>query len=320
MKVKNIYKLSFLVALPVGVIACNNGYSSSADSIADNHAKVQNGKISTNKYLNSVVPLLFSISPDGGTGICSGTLLDANTVLTAAHCVLDMKNKLSGKAYKAKNIIDKDSSFIFLSKDSSKAVSIGENYKDLSKTADGYLIDKIYVHKYAYRGVKVLKNGNLNIVDANDINDLAIIKLSRPASNSVLFPILATNNPKPNTKAVIAGYGVNVGDGVKVKDPLDGDSGTLRVADSYFTYSEPSGKLIAVGGMVKKGKKSYYTKICQGDSGGPDFMKKKNVYVLTGVHSFGFGDECGIADREAVSMSIAAYYSWITSDYIQQSI
>lgn len=322
MKLNKFYKSLVVLISSTSLLACNSGASEGNNLGSPNmDSKVQNGSIVKDPFLNSTVPLIVIITPEGN-GFCSGTLIDANTVLTAAHCALDMKTKALNKSYTEKNVIKPNNLKIILSKDPSQPIDLyGFEMKNLKlkDVADIYSVKDVYVHQYAFRGAKVAING-FNLTDGSDLNDLAILKLEKEAPNNYGFPKLATKNPNPNTKELIVGYGVNVGDGVKIRDRSEGDSGTLRKADSIFIDSYFDGKLLDVGGFVKRGKKSVYSKICSGDSGGPDFQKIKGDYVITGVHSFGDGDDCGMPDTPSTSMSVAAYSNWISGGYKTQSI
>lgn len=310
----------------IGLSACNSGSagvsnpavkSLSVNSNSNNiFPFVQNGSVVTEPVLNSTIPLIL-METDGGISICTGTLLDANTVLTAAHCAINMPAKKSGDTYSISNVLKPSNIKIYLSKNPEKAISLadGGGLATLNRIANSYSVKEVYVHKYAFRSAEVLKNGGFNLNDGGDLNDLAILKLNDLVPNNYDFPQLATTNPSPNAKQVIAGYGVNVGRGVKLDDPADGDAATLRKAKSLFIQSDFGGKLLDVGGFVKKGSQSIYTKICQGDSGGPDFLKVKGKYILTGVHSFGDGSECGQPNTPSTSISVAAYNDWITGGY-----
>lgn len=321
MKLNKFYKSLLVLISSTSLIACNNGYSEgNAVGGAGISSKVQNGSLVKDPGLNSIVPLILITSSDG-TSICSGTLLDEYTVLTASHCVLNMKKKKPAIAYKNSDVIDAGSIQVFLSKNPHKPINLQNinSRSQLLEIADFYNVKHVYAHNYAFRSAEVGDNG-FNLNDGGDLNDLAILKLGRATPDSYEFPKLATKNPLPNSKQIIVGYGVNIGDGVKIKDKANGDSGVLRQSETLFIDSSFSGKLLDVGGYVKRGKKSVYAKICQGDSGGPDFQKVKGEYIITGVHSFGDGEDCGKPDTPSTSISVAKYRAWINGDYKTQSI
>ncbi|MDD3267342.1 MAG: trypsin-like serine protease [Burkholderiales bacterium] len=333
MKLGKACKLLLITVPSLGVVSCNSGYSASSASGLNqqvntgsaNQSKlsnssssfipfVQNGEEVVDPVLNSMVPLLL-ITTSSGTSICTGTLLDNNTVLTAAHCVLKFDKKNSGLEYKRNDVVSSNEIMVYLSKNPYQAINLNNvGISGISQVANSYVVNNIYVHKYAFRSAEVGSDG-FNINDGRDLNDLAILKLKTPATNLYKFPQLATSNPSSNSSALIAGYGVNVGGGVKLPDASRGNSGTLRKANSFFVRSTSEGRLIDVGGTVFSGGSSYYTKICQGDSGGPDFQVLNNNYILHGVHSFGDGKNCGGVASPSTSISVAAYNSWISEGY-----
>lgn len=330
MKIGKTYKVLLMIP-SIGMVSCNSGYSNSpANNLNQQSSKevkqialsneniftpfVQNGETVVDPVLNSTVPLLL-INSSRGTSICTGTLLDNNTVLTAAHCVLTFDKKRSGLEYKKSDVAANNEVTVYLSKNPYQAINLSKvGVSGISQIANTYAVDNIYVHKYAFRSADVGDDG-FNLNDGSDLNDLAVLKLKTPVSNLYKFPQLATINPSPNTSALIAGYGVNTGGGVKLPDSSNGNSGTLRKANSFFVRSTSNGKLIDIGGNVSSGGISYYTKICQGDSGGPDFQLINGNYVLTGVHSFGDGKNCGGVASPSTSISVAAYNSWISEGY-----
>lgn len=307
------------LAIACGLTACV-GDSNQTNSIDNNPINpatlVQNGEISQSQLINATVPMISTTIGDQSF-VCSGTLLDSQTVLTAAHCVLDMEKKNSGVLFTNKNVISAANISVMLPKNLS--IPVGVASKDGINT---YAVEQVFVHPEAFLGAGV-DGGSLDIIDTYHLNDLAILHLKKPVARQYNFAYLATENPKPNTPEIIVGYGVNNGDGVVYASKNDdGGSGILRYATSYVSKitDGSDGRYIDVGGKVyyndSHSEYSVYTKICQGDSGGPDFVLNNKRLVVTGVHSFGSGEGCGEATTPSSSVSVAAYYDWINGGYL----
>lgn len=321
--------LFIALCITAGISACNSGASGTSQaSTASTHSGgisslVQNGTPVTDPRLNSMVPLIYiKVSSTSGE-ICTGTLIDSTTILTASHCVLNMAAKQNNADYTASNVTDPSNITIFFSNDLSTPVDINKQQSINNYTE--YAVSNIYVHKDAFRGAEVLANdAGFNINNNADINDLAILKLSKAVPNSdYQYPILAQSNPSAGQTEIIAGYGVDLGTGVTVKDTESGQAGLLRSANTSVNGFQANGMLIDMGGKVTGGSgKTYYTKICQGDSGGPDFIDNGSdeSLTITGVHSFGDGKECGSPSTPATSVSVASYYDWINGGYLNYHI
>lgn len=320
---KNLNNILLYVCTVPVLVACNSGTGTSSGAnqpiagVLGKSTLVQNGVPVTDPRLNSMVPLIYiSVSSTSGE-ICTGTLLDSKTILTASHCVLDMAAKASNTDYTAGDVVDPAKVTIFMTGNLNTPLDV--NNQNSLNNARQYSVNKIYVHKDAYRGAQVLANdAGFNITNAADLNDLAILKLGTAVANpnGYSYPVLATLNPKTTQQETIAGYGVDSGNGVVLDDPDNGQSGLFRSAVSYVNGLQAGGMLINVGGNVSDDySDNYYTKICQGDSGGPDFIDNGTTLTITGVHSYGDGSNCGGADTPATSVSVASYYNWITQGY-----
>ncbi len=271
---------------------------------------VQNGTPVVDSTLNKMVPLIYATS-NNNSFICTGTFISTNTVLTAAHCVLDMSQKNVNSSYSINNIHDPKNIKIILSKDPNNPVNLNDS--NVQKNINIFAANKIYVHSNAFKGVSVSDKG-LNIQDYSQINDLAIIQLSSPLDdNTVEVANISQSNPTIGSEELIIGYGVDNGPGVIISDPFNGASGVLRSAIAKIDSFSGNNSVINLLGTVNNG--DGYTHICQGDSGGPDLININNTYTIQGVHSFGEGSECGTPNSPGSSINVAQYYNWIKNDY-----
>ncbi len=322
MKVLN--QLIYFGSISILLSACNCGGGNatpSANSATGRSTLIQNGSVVTDPKLNAMIPLIYRTFTENGQqygSTCTGTLVDSQTVLTAAHCVLDMSgSKPAGQNYTVNDIVAAKSINIILPVDLNTAVDINQPEQS---NWNVYSVAKIYVYKTAFNGADVYGESGFNITDITQLNDLAILKLSQPVSAQYKFATLANQNPAIGQQEIIAGYGVDIGNGVIVPAADDGSSNVLRSANSVVQSIDPSGSYIDVGGILNKA--IGYTKICQGDSGGPDLIAQTNGgFEITGVHSFGNGANCGSSNTPSSSVSVAYYQNWINggykTDYIQ---
>lgn len=275
---------------------------------------IQNGTQVIDPTLNKMVPLIYGTSEGNGGYICTGTFISSNTILTAAHCVLDMSQKNLNVNYSINNIRDAKNIKIILSKDPTKPVNL--NDRNGNNNFNIYTASKVYVHPEAFRGVAVIADG-LDIKSYSEVNDLAIIQLaSNLEKDTIEIADISKNNPAKDSEEIIIGYGVDNGPGVIINDPFNGASGVLRQALAKVESFDGNYSIINLIGTVSNGTKNGYTHICQGDSGGPDLINKNNTYIIQGVHSFGQGSECGRPNAPGSSINVAAYYNWIKYDYV----
>ncbi|RMZ73582.1 trypsin [Pyrenophora seminiperda CCB06] len=185
----------------------------------------------------------------GGQHLCGGSLINANTVVTAAHCSV---------------------SSVIGSGTSNLKIRLGS----LSRTSGGTLVSvsQVIVHP--------------NYKSSSQDYDIAIWKLatSVPASGTIGYVNLASSgsDPAAGSTVTVAGWGTLSSGGsspnalYKVSVPI---VSRTSCRSSYGTSSITNNMVCA--GLAAGGKDS-----CQGDSGGPLVDASK---TLVGIVSFGQG-------------------------------
>lgn len=317
------FRIYGIVSFSIFLTSCNSGGANSytQSNLTNSESDtilIQNGVPVTIQAINAMVPLIYIQESNGTAEVCSGTLLDKNTILTAAHCVLNLVDKPSGKSYSRSNLISESSIMVVLPKNLSLAVDINNDSPQTISDWNVYHISSLFVHNDALLGADI-SNGGLDVSNESQLNDLAVLKLTTSVDNQYKFANLATKNPVVDTQEVIAGYGVDNGNGVIVNPVESGNSGILRMAFSQVSSIVANGSYLQVGGTIPSS--DGYTKTCQGDSGGPDLLTNADgSYTITGVHSFGLGSSCGVSNLPGNSISVAYYNQWISGGYNQNHL
>lgn len=205
---------------------------------------------------------------------CGATLIDGNSVLTAAHCV-------EGERASPLRVI------------------VGRTVLD-SKQGQKRAVSQIFIHP----------NWNYNTF----ANDAAVLKLSSPVSVITPIKLATSSQDfleSPGRNATVAGWGNTVGQPADGSDagssfpnrmreaqvPIVSDSSAEQVYDPIYG---PSGYIpplqVAAG---KTGKDA-----CQGDSGGPIFALAGGKYTQIGITSW--GDGCGASGYPGVYAEVNA--------------
>jgi secreted trypsin-like serine protease len=197
-----------------------------------------------------------SIGPPVQSQFCGGTLIDEDSVLTAAHCVVSTSVQPTH-------------------------VTIGRTVLD-SNQGQKRRVSEILIHP-------------LYNPSQDDAYDAAVLELSNPVSGIVPIKLATSNQnfaESPKRNATVAGWGNTIAQPAggsagssfpnrmrEAQVPLVSDNQAASVYGSNYVKSL----------MVAAGKEGKDT--CQGDSGGPMFTKVNSSYRQIGITSFGIG--CG---------------------------
>jgi len=238
--------------------------------------------------------------PDGRFGpFCGGTILDKNTVLSAAHCFVN---------------------------------------KDGSKKPNDYFYAVAGVHDW-YQGsqsepqqaIKIAKfiwttgkdQYNYQTLD----NDIVIAKLSKPLTfNARVQPacLPAKDFFPDKKKAVVSGWGTMTYQGQSpqilryVDAPLINDADCLKSPSMWAQHNPPQPRLDKIlpsqlcAGYVDGTNKDS----CQGDSGGPlvtSLSASDDSAVIVGVVSFG-PQGCGLKGYPGIYAKVTNFLPWIKSN------
>ncbi|MEV0438910.1 serine protease [Streptomyces spectabilis] len=248
------------------------------------HAIVGGTEVSNDAY-----PFMVAVLDKGPGSVkdrqfCGGSLVAPDTVMTAAHCLVDDNRK----PVKPKSI----------------QTAVGRTVLSNSKQGQ--------IRNVAKGGILV----HPRYLQGKDAYDVAFIQLSKPVRgiSAVKLPTQGTDSLlRPGQKATVAGWGNTDTELTHQPDRLR----QVRVpilshAECRTSYGEYDTKLNFCAGV--EGKDS-----CQGDSGGPVFRKVpgREAPILIGVVSYGEG--CGDQGAPGVYASTSSAKLWKTLDDTAQA-
>ena len=249
------------------------GQGASAARSAEDLERIVNGTLSVqNKY-----PFMANLKyVRGGGHFCGGAIYDKNTVITAAHC-----------------LINKDYSRI--------KISFGD-WNQRAKE-DG----EVKIFASGFTNHEMFRNHGESYAEMYD--DIGIIKLASPLSwSDQIQPIcLPSKAPVGGQMCTVIGWGATEN---------TGDKNTLRdvnvpiVARSICTQSGWIPRIRLQNTQICAGYAEGLRDSCQGDSGGPLFRTNEDgFYELVGLVSWGYG--CAEAFLPGIYQNVFDYVDWI---------
>jgi secreted trypsin-like serine protease len=212
-----------------------------------------------------------------GNYLCGGSLIAAEWVLTAAHCLYD----------------NTDHPFPAITID----VTLGETHRGkLEGTEQILTVAEVFVHPQ-YNAW------------SND-NDIALLRLVTPAllNAAVAFVPLLTNAEETlvaeGQSATVTGWGTTTEGGNSSTTLMEVSLPVVSNDECNRSYGIITDNMLCAG-LAEGGVDS-----CQGDSGGPLVVAdEEGSWYLAGVVSFGYG--CARADYYGVYTRVSQYVEWI---------
>ncbi len=213
-------------------------------------------------------------------GICTGSLIGSNIVLTAGHCI---------------NVENIDDTIVFF----------GTNLDEIAKQSQAGNNANI---RFALKAVRHERFG-AGRVNGGSNNDIGLILFEGSVPEGFKVAKMASmelsRTLRAGTEVSLSGYGLNKfkKDPVTGKPIINEGSGILRKVDKIkITSVLTSGEEILLDQSQGRGA-------CHGDSGGPAYIfdKRLKANVVIGITSRGSGN----CDREAVYTGVMGYAQWI---------
>lgn len=274
------------ISLPLLLTACAEQSSRSIESQLEAAGfGIQGGELVT-KTKDPVTPkvkhVLAMIHQEGLKPHCAGVQIAPQLVLTAAHCLVELKEGRGWIPAKNMNV----------------ATCIDKRSEGCSWTpVKSYIIHEDY-YLANIKHPEEFKSVNEGRAPPNSsATDIAVLLLSKNTNSKVYIPF-STSVPEVGDDLFIYGSGRTHKD-----NPLDLMIRTVILKADHTINHRPADEVVSGNYLVLH---SSTQGICHGDSGGPVFTYQNNRLVLSGLLSGGLardGYACGSWAMTAVDLS-----------------
>uniref|UniRef100_A0A182N980 Peptidase S1 domain-containing protein n=1 Tax=Anopheles dirus TaxID=7168 RepID=A0A182N980_9DIPT len=223
--------------------------------------------------------IVFHLKPSTMTYACGGSILDQNTILTAAHCLMVEEKLISLERL---------------------LVQVGKNQLwQFDSRMQEHEVHALIVHP----GFSSSRAGN----------DIALVKLSSYISYTDYVKPISLWNRTDAENAIVGTWGTVIGFGLDESDTVSGSLREARVpVVSLIECIDHFGRHLT-SSMICAGNRDGIGP-CNGDSGGGLFFNFGDVWYIRGVVSFTKArDDADICDPESYTVytDVAKHRSWI---------
>uniref|UniRef100_A0A182PBY2 Peptidase S1 domain-containing protein n=1 Tax=Anopheles epiroticus TaxID=199890 RepID=A0A182PBY2_9DIPT len=217
--------------------------------------------------------------------VCGGSIIDRNTILTAAHCMYTTRGRIK---------VDQLS------------VQVGRNQlSEASARSQEHQAEQLIVHPgYSPNGVA---------------DDIALIKLATDITMTRYVQPVCLWNLEPQLDLIVAKHGTVVGFGLTEHDRVSDflRQATIGVVDSW-TCIESDREVYGatLTGSMYCGGGTAGVSVCNGDSGGGMFFEFGDRWYVRGIVSFmPLREHVALCDgtKYTVFTDVAKYREWIGS-------